>query len=303
MSDKKRFDLITIGNYTKDTIVTRAGTRYVHGGGFNYAARAAAAAGLSVAAVTRLAEEDREMVGQLEAAGVTVFPRWTDSSTLMRLEYPTDNVDERILTVAATAGSLEPDQVEGLEAPAFVVSPSIRGEVGIDVLNAIRRPGVLVGLDVQGYVRIRHDNGLLEHTHWPEIGETLALVDVLKTDAVEAESLTGTSDHEKAARILAGYGPREVVLTHRDGLLVLANDRVYEARFTPRELRGRSGRGDTCLGSYLTWRLHDEPAQAILWAAAATSLKLEKEGPLTATRAEIEEAFEARGGVVHSTVN
>ncbi|HEV7765652.1 MAG TPA: PfkB family carbohydrate kinase [Thermoanaerobaculia bacterium] len=292
-----RFDLITIGNYTKDTIVTRSGTRHVHGGGFNYAARAAAAAGLKVGAVTRLAEEDREMIDQLEAAGVTVFPRFTRSSTIMRLEYPTDNVDERILTVADTAGSVEPDQVEGLEAPAFVVSPSIRGEVGIDVLQAIRRPGVLVGLDVQGYVRIRHDNGLLEHTRWPEIGETLALVDVLKTDAVEAESLTGSSNHEEAARILAGYGPREVVLTHRDGLLVLADGDVYEARFTPRELRGRSGRGDTCLGSYLTWRLQAGPSQAILWAAAATSLKLEKEGPLTATRDEILAAFEAKGGV------
>lgn len=292
------FDLITIGNYTKDTIVTRSGTRHVHGGGFNYAARAAVAAGLSVAAVTRLAEEDRESIEQLEAAGVTAFPRWTETSTVMRLEYPTDNVDERILTVTTTAGSFEPDQVEGLEAPAFVVSPSIRGEVGIDVLNALRRPGVLIGLDVQGYVRIRRDDGVLQHTHWPEIAETLALVDVLKTDAVEAESLTGTGDHEAAARILAGYGPREIVLTHRDGLLVLAGDNVYEARFTPRELRGRSGRGDTCLGSYLTWRLQAEPAQAILWAAAATSLKLEKEGPLTATRQEIAAAFQEKGGTL-----
>ena len=298
MSDTRRFDLITLGNYTKDTIVTRTGTRHVHGGGFNYAARAAVAAGLSVAAVTRLAEEDRESVEHLEAAGVTVFPRWTDTSTIMRLEYPTDNVDERILTVAATAGSFEPDQMDGLEAPAFVVSPSIRGEVGIDVLQAIRRPGVMVGLDVQGYVRIRRDDGVLEHTHWPEIGETLALIDVLKTDAVEAESLTGTGDHEAAARILARYGPREVVLTHRDGLLVLADGQVYEAPFTPRELRGRSGRGDTCLGSYLTARLRVDPSQAILWAAAATSLKLEKEGPLTATRAEIAAAFEERGGVM-----
>ena len=298
MSHRKRFDLITLGNYTKDTIVTRAGTRHVHGGGFNYAARAAAAAGLSVAAVTRLAVEDRESVEHLEAAGVTVFPRWTESSTIMRLEYPTDDVDQRILTVAATAGSLEPDQLDGLEAPAFVVSPSIRGEVGVDVLRVLRRPGVLVGLDVQGYVRIRRDDGRLEHTHWPEIAETLALVDVLKTDAVEAESLTGTADHEAAARILASFGPREIVLTHRDGLLVLANDTVYEEPFTPRELRGRSGRGDTCLGSYLTWRLQAGPAQAILWAAAATSLKLEKEGPLTATREEIAAAFQQRGGIL-----
>lgn len=297
MSSITHFDLVTLGNYTKDTIVTKAGVRHVHGGGFNYAARAAAAAGLRVGAITRLAREDSAMIADLEAAGVTVFPRWTESSTIMRLEYPTDNVDERTLTVAATAGSFEPDQLDGIDAGAFVVSPSIRGEVGIDVLETLRKRGVRVGVDVQGYVRIRREDGGLEHAPWPEIAETLALVDVLKTDAVEAESLTGTGDHREAARRLAAYGPREVVLTHREGLLVLADGEFYEAPFRPRELRGRSGRGDTCLGSYLTWRLHAEPDQATLWAAAATSLKLEQEGPLSATRDELIAAFEQFGGV------
>jgi sugar/nucleoside kinase (ribokinase family) len=216
----------------------------------------------------------------------------------MRLEYPTDNVDERTLTVTATAGTFEPDQVADIEARAFVVSPSIRGEVGIDVLKNLRRPGVIVGLDVQGYVRILRPDGGLQHAPWPEIGETLALVDVLKTDAVEAKSLTGSDDHHEAATILAGFGPREVVLTHRDGLVVLADGVFHEAPFRPRELLGRSGRGDTCLGSYVTWRLHADPAQAMLWAAAATSLKLEREGPLTATRPELETAFRSFGGAL-----
>ena len=35
------YDFITVGNYTKDTIVSAAGTRYVDGGGYNYAAHAA----------------------------------------------------------------------------------------------------------------------------------------------------------------------------------------------------------------------------------------------------------------------
>ena len=52
-----RFDLVTVGNYTKDTIVTKAGTRHVHGGGFNYAAHAAKVSGLDTGAVTRLAED------------------------------------------------------------------------------------------------------------------------------------------------------------------------------------------------------------------------------------------------------
>ena len=270
----------------------------MHGGGFNYAARAAVAAGLQVAAVTRLAREDHEAVDQLRAAGVTVFPAWTDTSTVMRLEYPTDDVDQRILTVASTAGSVEPSQVESIEASAFAVSPSIRGEVPLPVLQNLRRDRVLVGLDVQGYVRIRRSDGQLEHAPWPEIGEHLALVDVLKTDAVEAASLTGSTDHRKAASILASYGAREIVLTHRDGLVVLAGGKFYEAPFRPRELRGRSGRGDTCLGSYLSWRLRAEPREAMLWAAAATSLKLEKEGPLTATKSEIHQSYIAFGGTL-----
>ena len=51
----KRYDFVTVGNYTKDTIVSAAGTRYVDGGGYNYAAHAARLLGLRVAAVTRRA--------------------------------------------------------------------------------------------------------------------------------------------------------------------------------------------------------------------------------------------------------
>jgi sugar/nucleoside kinase (ribokinase family) len=54
-------------------------------------------------------------------------------------------------------------------------------------------------------------------------------------------------------------------------------------------LVGRSGRGDTCLGSYVAARLNAPPAEATLWAGAATSLKLEAEGPLRKSRPEIEE--------------
>jgi sugar/nucleoside kinase (ribokinase family) len=287
-----RFDLVTVGNYTKDTIVTRAGTRHVHGGGFNYAAHAARVAGLEVAAVTRLAREDAEAVEILEQAGVTVYPRWTPSSTIMRLEYPTDNVDERVLTVADIAGAVEVDQVAPLTTRSFLISPSIRGEVPLDTVRAMRRHGVLLGLDLQGYVRIRRDDDQLEHAAWPEARAHLELVDVLKSDAVEAESLTGESDHRRAAHALAALGAREILLTHKDGIVVLAGGRFLEVPFRPRELRGRSGRGDTCLGSYLSRRLSGTPQDAIRWAAALTSLKLEAEGAIRRSRAEVEADLE-----------
>jgi len=70
---------------------------------------------------------------------------------------------------------------------------------------------------------------------------------------------------------------------------VFAENRFYEAPFLPTELRGRSGRGDTCISAYLAKRLTAPPAEAVIWAAAVTSLKLENEGPF---RREICEVIE-----------
>ena len=285
----ERYDVATIGNYTKDTIVTSTGTRHVDGGGFNYAAFAAAALGRKVAAITRLAAEDTRVVEALERAGVTVFAERTPSSTLMRLEYPTANVDERILTAAATAGSFTADQVRAVEARAFVISPSMRGEVPLEVIQELRKKETTISADAQGFVRVRDGDGRLHHGEWPERGRVLALVDILKVDAVEAESLTGESDIRRAASALARLGPREVVLTHRSGVLVHAEDGFHEAEFHSASPVGRSGRGDTCLGSYVAARLDAQPGEATLWAAAVTSLKMEAQGPIRKSREEIEE--------------
>jgi sugar/nucleoside kinase (ribokinase family) len=283
------WDLVTIGAYTKDTIVTRSGTRYVDGGGYSYAAHAAKLAVPGVGAVTRLSREDEGSTALLRAAGVDVTIHESAASTLMRLEYPTDDVDQRILTVAAVADPFSVRHVEGLDARAYLVSASVRGEVPLAVVQALAARKGLVGADVQGFVRIVGDGGQLCYERWPEQAAVLALVDVLKTDAVEAEFLTGHADIHRAAAALAEFGPREIVLTHRDGVLVRADGREYEAPFRPREMRGRSGRGDTCIGSYLARRLDNSARDATLWAAAVTSLKLEAEGPV---RRSVEDAEE-----------
>jgi sugar/nucleoside kinase (ribokinase family) len=288
------YDFITVGNYTKDTIVSAAGTRHVDGGGYNYAAHAAALLGLRVAAVTRRAAADSGVTVPLVAAGIDVFATDSPSSTLMRLEYPTANVDERILTVAGVADPIGSDDLRGLSAHTFLVTASIRGEVALDTVRLMKERSRTLALDVQGFVRTVGPGGRLQYETWPERDAVLAVVDILKTDAVEAEFLTGTADIREAARILADLGPREIVLTHKDGLLVLADDGYHAAEFHPVELRGRSGRGDTCVGSYASRRQAATPAEATRWAAALTSLKLEAEGPIRRSRADVEELLKER---------
>jgi len=280
MDEKLCYDIVILGNYTKDTVVSAAGTRIVDGGGFNYGAHVASMMGLKTAAVTRLAQEDSHVVDALVRIGVAVFPTFTPCSTHLRLYYPTSNVDERILTVTQTAGVFSAEQFRGLRARTFLVNASTRGEVGPDVIHELKSTGALLAADVQGFVRIISADGTLAYEDWPEKKQTLSNFDILKTDAVEAEVLTGHTDIRAAAEMIADWGPKEIVLTHRDGVLVFADGEFCEAPFRPRKLIGRSGRGDTCIASYVAKRLTAAPPEACIWAAAVTSLKLEAEGPI-----------------------
>ena len=281
------FDIAYVGHYTKDTIVYPHLTRTVDGGAFYYGANVAVRMGLRTAVVTRLAREDWHVVAELERLGVTVFARATPASTLLKLTYPTANLDERTIELLSSAGPFTVDEVAQLDARAYAIGASVRGEVPPEVVKAIAAKGALLALDVQGWIRVVRD-GALTFDDWPGKEAVLKHVTVLKTDAVEAEGLTGESDRHAAARRLATLGPREILLTHGGGVLVFADGVFHEAPFVPQEVRGRSGRGDTCTSAYLSRRLTASPAEAVRWAAAVTSLKLETEGPFRRELAEVE---------------
>jgi sugar/nucleoside kinase (ribokinase family) len=91
-----------------------------------------------------------------------------------------------------------------------------------------------------------------------------------------------------AARQLAEYGPREVIITQSSGVTVFAEGHIYEAPFTPRSLKGRTGRGDTCFSTYLGKRLSVSPQEACRFAAAVTTLKQEQPGPWNGNLADVE---------------
>ena len=288
------FDVACIGNYTKDTIVSPSGVRYVDGGAMNYAAHAVARLGLRAAVVTRLAAEDRErVVSMLEAQGITCLVTVTPQSTQMKLEYPTENVDVRNLYVASTAGSITADEVRGFGARAAAIGTSLRGEITMEAILALREKVELLAGDAQGFVRVLEGQDIL-YRPWEAMPDVLKHLDIFKTDVKEAEFLTGTTDKRKAAAQLAAYGPREVLLTHQDGLLTFANGRFYEASFHSRNLSGRSGRGDTCTGTYVAKRLTESPEEATRWAAALTSLKMEVHGPFRGSLAEVSQFVELR---------
>ena len=109
----------------------------VDGGGFNYGAHVAIRMGLKVAAITRLAKDDFHVVDALTQLGVDVYATATSTSTNIRLEYPTTNVDERTLYCTNFAGAFTPAQVEALQAQAFLINASTRDEVNLEVIEEL----------------------------------------------------------------------------------------------------------------------------------------------------------------------
>ncbi len=289
----REFDIAFLGHYTKDTIVLPHETKTGRGGAFYYGVHVVVKMGLKAAVITRLAEEDFEVVKDLSRLGVEVFATPTAQSTSLKLVYPAQNLDHRTVHNVSFAGPFTPAEVAPVQAHTFHIGASVRGEVPPEVIEALAQKDAMISLDVQGFIRVNR-GGKLVHEDWPQTAQGLELVDVLKADAVEAEVLTGRSDLREAARALAEFGPREVVLTHGKGVLVYADGRFYAAPFWTREMRGRTGRGDTCIAAYLGKRLTASPAEATIWAAALTSLKMEAEGPFSREIDEVEESIKER---------
>ena len=154
------YDITFLGHYTKDTIVSASGTRIIGGGAVFYGANVAVRMGLKTAIITRLAREDFRVVEEMEKLGVQVFARATPRSTCLRLEYPSSNVDERVIRVASNAGPFTPEEVKNIETCTFVIGGSMRGEISLEVIQKLAQRTDRIAADAQRFVRIDREGTL-----------------------------------------------------------------------------------------------------------------------------------------------
>ena len=285
-------DVMMIGHFAKDRLVVDGAGEIASGGAVYYGSVALQRIGVHVAVVTRLHPTDFALLDELEQEGIQVFAAAAPATSGIENIYNSADMERRTCKLMAFAGPFRQEQVPDLAARVCLITPIIAGEVNLSLLKSLATRGP-VGLDVQGFVRVRED-GHLVFRQWPDMAEGLAHVTYLKVDRAEAELLTGQTDLRVAACQLAEYGPREVVVTQSSGVTVYADEQVYQAPFTPRSLDGRTGRGDTCFATYVGKRLSASPAEATRFAAAVTTLKQEKPGPWRGDLADVEALLTTR---------
>lgn len=288
----KCYDMVFIGQLGMGTIFPFQGSPFTEPGGpVLFASIGASCLGKRIAAVTRISESDEYPLEPLRKAGIDLFGVPGEIGQY-RVVFPTANFDQRLGFVKGRGDFLISD-IPPFE-PCLVHLCCMTGPgLQLDFLRALRERGFRLSVDMQSFVLQADDEtGLVHFRDVPDKREILAMVDFVKLDAMEAQTLTGADVLQEQADILEGWGSCETVITSSEGVLARSRGKTTFVKFTNRNTRGRMGRGDTLMGSYLARRLDHSVEDSLRFATALTSIKMESIGPFSGSLDDVLERME-----------
>ena len=282
-----KFDSLIIGEVAQDTNVDYDGTVVkAVGGAVYYSGFAAANMGHKIAVLPKANTRDVDMVAAFAPAeNVTVYPIHSETSFVTKNVYFTPDRERRNSTVDSVIEPYRTDEVPtDIDAAIWHLAGLVAGDI-TDEMIPFAAQHAMVAIDVQTMMRHVVDGGMVLKD-WEAKREMLPYVRFLKTDAAEAEVLTGLTDRVESAKLLYSWGAKEVLITHNSEVLVYDGKDIYTCPIKARNLSGRTGRGDTTFATYINERLTCDIPTALKTATALVSLKMEKPGPFMGTREE-----------------
>lgn len=287
------FDTLIIGPLSLDRNIDHTGTeRRELGGAVVASGFAAANSGARTAVFTKANPADADIEGRFEGLNAEVF--WKPSAATCSIcnQYFTADKEKRACTSMGVCDPFRFDELPEAETAVYHFAGLVYGDFDGELFAEASRRGK-VAVDVQCMLRHVEPDRSMEMHDWADKRKYLPAIDFLKTDAAEAEILTGLSDRAEAAWTLCSWGAKEVMVTHNTEVLICDGAEVYTSPIKARSLVGRTGRGDTAFAGYIVERLRGEVPQALQYSAALVSLKMESPGPFRGTREDVLEYMRA----------
>lgn len=288
-------DIICIGHITRDRIITPAHTASLSGGTSYYFAHGInhLPHDVSFRLITSLSTDDMAAVEEMRSAGIDVEVIESRATVFFENKYEA-NMNNRTQRVLAKADPFTVDKLRGVEARFIHLGSLLADDFSLDVLDYLKDRGTL-SVDAQGFLRYV-DGDRVFPCDWENKLQALHLIDILKVNEHEIESLTGYSDLHMAARQLAGWGVREVLITLGSyGSVIFVDGRYYEIpAYKPAALIDATGCGDTYATGYLYMRSRGAGyEEAGRFAAAMSTIKLQQSGPFDKSITDIQHILEA----------
>ena len=282
-----QFDSLIIGEVAQDTNVDYDGTTVrAVGGAVYYSGFAAANIGHKIAVLPKADTSQVDLTAAFAPApNVTVYPLHSKTSFVTKNVYHTADRERRTSTVDSIIEPYRPEEVPQIDAAIWHLAGLVGGDIPNEMIPYAAQHA-MVAIDVQTMLRWVENGGMVYHD-WAEKKEMLPYVRFLKTDAAEAEILTGLTDGAEAAKVLYSWGAKEILITHNTEVLVYDGHEIYTCPIKARNLSGRTGRGDTTFAGYINERLTSDIPTALRFATALVSLKMETPGPFQGTRQDV----------------
>lgn len=288
------YDIAFMGHLATATIIPFQGSSFIERGGQAFfGPLAASCLNKKIATVTSIGETEGQLLEQLKSAGIDLFvqPRET---TQLRVVHGNADVDERQLFLVKHGGCFSVEDIPPIKPCLIHLGGLSPQEFSLKLMRTFRARGFRLSIDIQSFLwQADIQTGAIRLADVPEKKEILGMVDFIKLDVAEGQALTGTNVMRDQARILEEGGARESVITCSDGAQAHSEGKTRFAKFTNKNMKGRTGRGDTFSGAYLAYRLDHSVEDALEFATALTSIKMESLGPFTGS---LEDIFERMGG-------
>ena len=250
--------------------------------------------------ITALAPSEYKAVEDLRAKGIQVEVLPSRKTVYFENIYG-ENQDDRKQRVLAKADSFTVEELKDEEAKFFHLGSLLSDDFSLDVVKLLSGKGKLA-VDAQGYLReVRGEQ--VYPTDWKDKRDALKYIDILKVNEHEAEVLTGFKDFKQAALQLAEWGVKEVLLTLGSlGSIIYAEGTFYKIPAYPaKNVVDATGCGDTYSMGYLYMRNKGASyEEAGCFAAALSTIKLEKSGPFSGTEEQVWDII--RNSELHATV-
>ena len=288
----KQYDLMILGPATRDVNIDYTGAEDRScGGAVTFCTPAATAAGARVLAAVKIAAADRDILDtfRMDPEDVVLLP--SEKTTIMRNEYFTPDRERRNSCCAAQSDPITPAELPQVPCKLYHLAGLLYGDFPNELIEYLHAKG-LVSADAQGFLR-HNEGGKMVFHDWADKRKYLPYMDFLKTDAAEAEILTGLTDRAEAARVLHNWGAKEILISHNTEMLAFDGQTMCTCPVKARNLSGRTGRGDTTFGAYLAMRMTGAGMEeALRYATACVSLKMETPGVFRGTKADVEAYLE-----------
>ncbi len=252
-------DLLVVGSVALDSVETPFGkVKEVLGGAATYFSYSA-----SFFAPVRLIgtvgdDFPAEHVQLLRDRGVDVGGLKTSHGRTFRWtgEYGYDLNEAKTLdTQLNVFAEFRPSLDERLRRTPFLFLANIDPELQLDVLHQMAERPRLVALDTMNFWIQGKRDALLK---------VLAEVDVVTINDAEARQLAGEPNLVKAARVIAGMGPKTIVIKRGEyGAMLVANGAFFVVPAYPLEsVYDPTGAGDTFAGGFMGYVASQEQVTA-----------------------------------------